>query len=182
MSHFGSGVEYGLHCLLYLVGRGGEAPSSRDLAEFQGVSPSYVAKLFTQLQKAGLVVATEGLGGGFRLARPAGDITVLDVVDALEGDKPLFRCREVRDECILHAGNPPERGPSEVCSIHAIMLEAEARMRDALADRTLADLDAEVAGKLSDGFMRRTTAWFDDRNTNRRARAGRPARKKETSS
>ncbi len=61
------------------------------------------------------------------------------------------------------------------------MLEAEARMRDALAGRTLADIDAEVAGKLSDGFMRRTTAWFDDRNVSRRARAGRPARNRETS-
>ncbi len=180
MSHFGSGVEYGLHCLLYLVGRGGEAPSSRDLAEFQGVSPSYVAKLFTQLQKAGLVVATEGLGGGFRLARPAGDITVLDVVDALEGNKKLFRCREVRDGCILYGDAPPTRAAGDVCAIHAVMLEAEERMREALAGRTLADIDAEVAGKLSDGIIRQTTAWFDDRNVNRRARAGRPARNKGT--
>ena len=56
------------------------------------------------------------------------------------------------------------------------MLEAEARMREALARRTLGDIDAEVAGKLSDGFMRRTASWFDDRNVNRRARAGRRGR------
>ena len=178
MSHYGSGVEYGLHCLLHLVGQeDGEAPSSRDLAEFQGVSPSYVAKLFTRLEKAGLVASSEGIGGGFRLARPAGEITVLDVVDALEGAKPLFRCREVRDDCILHGGAPPMRGPGEVCAIHAVMLDAEARMREALAGRTLADIDTEVAGKLSDGFMRQTTAWFDDRNVTRRAHAGRPTRK-----
>ncbi len=177
MSHYGSGIEYGLHCLLHLVGRADrEAPSSRDLAEFQGVSPSYVAKLFTKLEKAGLVASIEGIGGGFRLARPAGEITVLDVVDALEGDKPLFRCREVRDGCILYGDAPPTRGPGNVCAIHAVMLEAEERMREALAGRTLADLDAEVAGKLSDGIIRRTATWFDDRNVNRRARAGRPAR------
>jgi Rrf2 family protein len=182
MSHYGSGVEYGLHCLLHLVGRAeGEAPSSRDLAEFQGLSPSYVAKLFTKLEKAGLVTSIEGIGGGFRLARPADAITVLDVVDAVEGDKPLFRCREVRDDCVLHGGAPPDRGPGEVCSIHAVMLDAESRMRDALAGRTLADLDAEVATKVSDGFIRRTTAWFDDRNVSRRARAGRPKRDKGTS-
>ncbi len=181
MSHYGSGVEYGLHCLLHLVGRdGGEAPSSRDLAEFQGLSPSYVAKLFTRLQKAGLVAATEGLGGGFRLARPAGEITVLDVIDAIEGDKPLFRCREVRDGCILYRDAPPTRAAGDVCAIHGVMLEAEARMRETLAGRTLADIEAEVAGKLSDGIMRQTTAWFDDRNVSRRARAGRPARNKGT--
>ena len=48
---------------------------------------------------------------------------------------------------------------------------------EALAGRTLADIDTEVAGKLSDGFMRQTTAWFDDRNVTRRAHAGRPTRK-----
>ena len=54
MSLYGASVEYGLHCLLYLVDPPpGVTPSSRDLAEFQGVSPSYVAKLFTQLEKAG---------------------------------------------------------------------------------------------------------------------------------
>jgi Rrf2 family protein len=181
MSHFGSGVEYGLHCLLLLVDREQDAaPSSKDLAEFQGLSPSYVAKLFTRLEKAGLVRSVEGLGGGFRLARPAREITVLDVVDALEGDKPLFRCRDVRDECVLYDGSPPDWGAGDVCTIHAVMLEAEARMRDALAARTLADIDTVVAGKLGDGFARRTTAWFDERNLARRSRAGRPARNRET--
>src|SRR5215470_1745430 len=98
MSLYGASVEYGLHCLLYLVDPPqGVVPSSRDLAEFQGVSPSYVAKLFTQLEKARLVASSEGTAGGYWLARPVDEITVLDVVDALEGGKPLFQCREVRD-------------------------------------------------------------------------------------
>ena len=62
MSLYGAGVEYGLHCLLCLVDPPeGVRPSSRDLAEFQGVSPAYIAKLFTQLEKAGLVSASEGV-------------------------------------------------------------------------------------------------------------------------
>ena len=180
MSHFGSGIEYGLHCLLLLVDREeSSAPSSKDLADFQGLSPSYVAKLFTRLEKAGLVQSIEGLGGGFRLARPAAKITVLDVVDALEGDKPLFQCRDVRDDCVLYAGLPPNWGAGDVCTIHAVMLEAEARMREALAARTLAEIDTVVADKLSGNFMRRTAAWFDDRHVARRSRAGRPSRNKE---
>ena len=96
MSLYGASVEYGLHCLLYLVDLPQEVvPSSRDLAEFQGVSPSYAAKLFTQLEKAGLVASSEGTAGGYRLARPVDEITVLDVVDALEGGKPLFQCRKI---------------------------------------------------------------------------------------
>jgi Rrf2 family protein len=76
---YGSSIEYGLHCLLYLVDASGEAKaSSVDLAEFQGLSPSYVAKLFTQLKNAGLVAATEGSRGGYQLARAASDISVFD--------------------------------------------------------------------------------------------------------
>jgi hypothetical protein len=87
MALYGSSVEYGLHCLLYLADASGEAKaSSAGLAEFQGLSPSYVAKLFTQLKNAGLVVATEGSGGGYQLARAATDISVFDVVQALPAD------------------------------------------------------------------------------------------------
>lgn len=95
MALYGSSVEYGLHCLLFLIDPPGETKfSSADLAEFQGISPSYVAKLFTQLKTAGLVIAAEGAQGGYRLARRAKDISVLDVVEALEGDSPLFQCKD----------------------------------------------------------------------------------------
>src|SRR5215470_18773943 len=100
MAHITTGVEYGLHCLLYLVYPPDQdrTASVRDLAELQGVPAEYVAKLFTKLQKAGLVVATEGARGGFRLARPAKSISVLDVIVAIDGDKPLFECRDIRGQ------------------------------------------------------------------------------------
>ena len=84
MAHITTGVEYGLHCLLYLVDPRGSADAApqasvRDLADLQGVPVEYVAKLFTKLQKAGLVVAAEGARGGFRLARPAGGPPEIEV-------------------------------------------------------------------------------------------------------
>ncbi len=103
MAHITAGVEYGLHCLLYLVRPAGDADarvaSVRDLAELQGVPVEYLAKIFTKLQKAGIVAAAEGAGGGFRLAREPAAIRVLDVVTAIDGDKALFDCRENRDRC-----------------------------------------------------------------------------------
>lgn len=73
MSLYSAGVEYGIHCLLFLVGNGGDTreASERDLAELQGVPVDYLAKIFTKLAKSKLVVATEGVHGGFNLARPA---------------------------------------------------------------------------------------------------------------
>jgi len=177
MSLYGSGVEYGLHCLLYLVDPpAGGPPSSRDLADFQGVSPSYVAKLFTRLEKAGLVTSAEGVRGGYRLARPADQITILEVVDVLESEKQLFRCREVRANCVLYSGAPPVWAIRGTCSIHALMREAESAMRDVLGSRTLADLAGTVAPKIPASFRARKRRWFEKRHLARRH----PARNQET--
>lgn len=182
MSLYGSSVEYGLHCLLHLVDPAGGGPlSSRDLAEFQGVSPSYVAKLFTQLEKAGIVESVEGLGGGYRLSRPSEAVSVLDVADALEGGKPLFQCREVRGRCILYGGAPPDSATKDICSIHAVMLDAERKMRAALADHTLADLSFIVEGKRAPGIREQSDQWFQDRREKRLRSSGRPRNKPERS-
>jgi Rrf2 family protein len=172
MSLYGSNVEYGLHCLLYLVDPPAGAPvSSKDLAEFQGVSPSLVAKLFTQLQKAGIVESAEGIRGGYRLAKPAGDISVFDVVRAVEGDKPLFQCREIRANCVLYGDDPPASATTGVCSIHAVMLEAQERMYGALREKTLAGIAAEVEDKVTQKYTRSKQQWFQDRDEIRRTPA-----------
>lgn len=169
MAHIGAGVEYALHCLLYLVSPGeGPAPSARDLADFQGVSPSYLAKLFTKLEKAGLVRAHEGVRGGFELARPPDQISFLDVVDAVEGRKPLFECKEIRRDCILYKDDPPPWETSGVCAIHAGMLAAERAMRTELAVQSLADIAAGLSQKIPVRVQRATGEWFSDRAQNRR--------------
>ncbi len=112
MSHISTGVEYGLHCLLFLAGppAGVTEATVRDLAEMRGVSVEYLAKLFTKLQRAGLVVATEGARGGFALARSAERISVLDVVSAIDGKKSLFDCRNIRTGCAVFGSKAPD-GP-----------------------------------------------------------------------
>jgi Rrf2 family protein len=172
VAHITTGVEYGLHCLLYLVDPLDEVrPASvRDLADLQGVSVEYVAKLFTKLQKAGLVVASEGAGGGFRLARSAKSITVLDVVVAIDGEKSLFECRDIRGRCAVFGGKPASWATRGVCSIHAIMLEADVRMRKVLASRTLTDVAASVSEKAPVGFSQKLAKWLEERVSGQRAR------------
>lgn len=166
MAHITTGVEYGLHCLLYLVEPLDESrPASvRALAELQGVPAEYVAKLFTKLQKAGLVIATEGARGGFRLARPARSISVLDVIAAIDGEKPLFECRDIRGQCAVFGGKRPSWTTRGVCSIHAVMLEADARMRKVLASRTLADIAERVTAKAPAAFLQKLEKWLEERN------------------
>ena len=175
MSFISTGVEYGLHCLLYLTAPRPDAPLSdirapgvRDLAELQGVPAEYLAKVFTKLSKAGLVVATEGARGGFALARPAEDISFLDVVQAIDGDKALFECREIRERCAVFESEAPAWATSGLCSIHAIMLSAEKRMKDELASHSLKELAAQVAAKAPATFNSQISNWLEDRTLNRR--------------
>ncbi len=175
MSQYGSAVEYALHCLLYLAQPDqGPTRSTRDIAEFQHLSTDYVAKLFTRLQKAGLVTSIEGARGGFHLARAADQISVLDVVDAVEGRKPLFECREVRAKCALFDDRPPAWSGRGVCGIHAVMLKADAAMRESLAQSTLAQLAGHVGKVVPKSHQQAAQAWFEERGAarGRRAREG----------
>ena len=175
MSHFGAGTEYALHCLLFLTdGETAHSPGSRDLADFQGISPSYVAKLFTSLERAGIVSSTEGAKGGFRLSRPASDISVLDVVDAIEGRKSIFQCRNIRVNCALFGEKAPAWAGSGLCAIHQVMIDAEEKMREELARVTLSDLNDSVSAKAPAGFTPKVIDWFADRQADRfRARSPR---------
>lgn len=178
MSHISTGVEYGLHCLLYLTQPQGaaEGASVRDLAELQGVSNDFLAKLFTKLAKGGLVVATEGIKGGFRLARAPGLISVHDVIEAIDGDKPLFECREIRSRCAIFDDEAPAWTTRGVCSIHAVMQMAEKVMREELKRHTLDDLAQRVADKAPAAYGRQVVAWLSERTATRHGEQPKAAR------
>ena len=176
MAHLGNGVEYGLHCLLWLARPQAGFASSRDLADLQGVSPSFLAKIFPKLEKAGVVTASDGVHGGYRLARPAAEISVLDVVDAIEGPKPLFDCQEVRGKCAVFGSAKPDWSTHGVCAVHSVMIRAEQAMRAELAKTSLAKLAETVAGKAPAGFAEQISTWLADRLESRaktRSRANR---------
>src|SRR6187549_2434631 len=107
MAHITVSVEYGIHCLLWLVDSDGTPMSARDMAELQGISASFLAKIFPKLEKAGIVCASEGVRGGYLLARPPEQVTFLQVVEAIDGRKPLFDCQEIRGKCAVFGDRPP---------------------------------------------------------------------------
>jgi Rrf2 family protein len=133
-----AGVEWALHCtvLLAVLPPAGTL-RGRALAEFHGVSESYLLKHMQALTKAGICESIPGPAGGYRLAREPDQITLLDVVEAIEGPEPAFRCDEIR-----------QRGPTALarstytvrCGIHSVMLEAEEAWKQTLRARTVADL------------------------------------------
>ncbi|WP_329372980.1 RrF2 family transcriptional regulator [Streptomyces sp. NBC_01483] len=135
------GVEWALHTLLNLDMIGGGPVGSGQLAEAHGLSPSYLNKQLQQLARAELVVSVPGPRGGFRLAKPLEAITLLDVVEAIEGGTQLFHCTEIR--CCGKIGelSPP---PTDACAVNAAMRRAEQAWRQALSAQSLADIRAEL--------------------------------------
>jgi Rrf2 family protein len=156
----GQGVEWGLHAATVLAALPGNGalPAGR-LAEFHGVPGAYLAKQLQAMARAGIVEAVTGPGGGYRLARPADTVTMLDVVLAVEGDQPAFTCTEIRQRG--PAAGPPSAYPRP-CGIAVAMEAAEAAWRNELRKRTIADL---LAGAVRDSKPTQTAkavAWMEE--------------------
>lgn len=164
MALYSAGVEYGIHCMLWLADDKGDTrdASVRELAEMQGVPQELLAKIFTRLAKASLVVATPGVRGGFKLARPSNEISVLDIVRAIDGEKSIFECRNIRSRCAVFDGTPPEWAMSGTCGIHAVMLTAQKRMEEALAQQTVLDLVRGFGRKAPPEFGEQVLRWWNE--------------------
>jgi len=138
----GDGVEQAIHCVTMLAALpDGGLLSAAALAEYHGVSPSYLLKHLQALSGSGIATTVPGPRGGYRLAKSASDITLLDIVLAVEGAEPAFRCREIRQ----NGPNPlpPERFTTP-CGINAAMLRAERAYRTELNNVSIADLNARL--------------------------------------
>lgn len=160
-----TGVEYGIHSLMCMVDSKGDARemSVREIADLQSVPYDYLAKIFTRLSKAGLVRSIEGKGGGFQLAKPAEHITVLDVVNAIDGDKRIFECREIRQRLAVFDAQPPEWACEGICGVRSVMDIAQQRMEEALEQHTILDLARKMYRKAPDTFVVEVQAWIDAR-------------------
>jgi Rrf2 family protein len=134
------GVEWALHCCVVLTSVDEPAPAAR-LAQLHDVSPSYLAKQLQALSRAGLIRSVQGKAGGYVLTRSPARITVLDVVEAIDGPGPAFVCTEIRQRGPM--ASPPEACTAP-CAISRAMAGAENAWRDALRAVTVADLARDV--------------------------------------
>jgi len=156
----GEGVEWAVHCAVLLAALPDDVclPASR-LAQFHGVPGPYLAKSLQALTGAGLLESRGGRKGGYRLSRAADQITLLDVVLAVEGDETFFRCTEIR-----------RRGPSAVaprayspvCGVAGAMWRAERAWRDVLSGVTIAELAGIALRDAPAAAQTKAVAWFGE--------------------
>jgi Rrf2 family protein len=129
---FSQTVEYALRAVVYLAGQDGEPCTTAQVAEVTKVPGPYLSKVLQSLGRAGLVQSQRGLHGGFVLARAAADLTILDVVEAVE---PLRRYKE----CPLGLAAHRHR----LCPLHKRLDDACAATEAAFRSTTLAEMLAE---------------------------------------
>ncbi|WP_028776757.1 RrF2 family transcriptional regulator [Shimazuella kribbensis] len=157
--YYSIGVEYALHCLVYLVSSVHKPIGIKDLAEFQGVSVSYLSKVFTKLAKAGIVQSTPGVKGGYLLSRPPEQITFYDVVTAIEGVQPAFQCKNIVAKG-LPAQSQDTNDPTVPCRINLTMLEAEQMKNDYLKQKNLAWLKDTLEKELAPSVLEKISDFF----------------------
>ena len=162
-------VEWSIHCctLLAALPEDQTLPAAR-LAEYHDVPPAYLAKALQAMAGAGIVEARPGPSGGYRLARPPADITLLDIVRAVDGPGTAFRCSEIR-----------QRGPGAVdepdayripCGIARAMWRAEDAWRAELAATSVGDMVVDFLTLASPARVQRGIEWVQEVHVQRRSR------------
>lgn len=159
---FSVGVEYSLHCLLYMVDLPkGQTVGIKELALFQGVSESYLSKVYTKMKKAGIVRSITGVKGGYELARSPYEISFWDVIESIEGTSSIFQCAEIRqNNILLDKENLPDSYTKCPCLIKVVMSEGENQMKNYLKDKSIGWLHEQVKGKVGKDQWNETVDWF----------------------
>jgi len=132
-------ADYAVRAVLYLAGLsdGRRAPTSQ-IARDQRIPPSFLAKIVSQLSVAGMVQTSRGARGGVTLARDPSEISLLEVIEAIDGPIALNEC--VTDPSVCSFGDD--------CPVHGVWCEAQARLVKDLSGTSFGSLMARGNGKI----------------------------------
>jgi len=124
-------ADYALRAMLYLARTDpNQRSSTSQIANVQQIPPSFLAKIISQLSIAGLIHTSRGARGGVTLARPTEEISLLDVVEAIDGPILLNECTHSKDGCPF----------GEECPIQPIWCNAQEELVNKLKSTKFADL------------------------------------------
>ena len=100
MMRFSTKGRYGARAMIDLALHYGQGPVMiKDIAQRQGISEKYLEQLLTMLRRAGIIMSIQGAKGGFLLARPPTELTLLDVLQTLEGSLSPVHCLDHPESC-----------------------------------------------------------------------------------
>jgi Rrf2 family protein len=148
-------AEYAVRAMVELAaapgnaGSGGATLSADEITAAQGIPRAFLLGILGELRRAGLLASVRGSAGGWRLARSAGEVTLADVVRAVEG--PLARVSEARPEEVSY--------PSSAGSLQLVWVALRASIREVLEGVTVADVAAGTLPEHVVALTRDDDAW-----------------------
>ena len=135
--HFKASVEYGMRAVLYLAEKGSIC-SSREVADEMSIPRDYLIQLAQLLRNSGIVHARPGKNGGYSLAKDASEISMLDIFNALQNDRPRSERKEAEDASDL------------LQDITAACSAVEREMEEYMSSITLQNMIERIHDKESD--------------------------------
>jgi Rrf2 family protein len=124
-------ATYGVRAMLAIAMNQNKGPMmTKDIAEIQGLPPTYLEQLMVLMRKAGLLTATRGAHGGYLLARSAAEITLLEIIEILEGPLNLAECPVGTGCC----------GKPETCALNELWAEGSKALSDVFANISLSKM------------------------------------------
>lgn len=128
--------EYAIRCMIYLAQQpDGSVSLLEDISKAQEVPKFLTAKVLRTLVKGDIIRSSRGAGGGYALARSASDISMLDIVECVQGPIYLNSCVQ-NEEC--SKGNKSLK--DKVCPLNNVWQEAQTKLRDVLHSHKIDDL------------------------------------------
>lgn len=124
-------TDYGIRSVLYLASHSGVV-TAQEISEGMCIPMGYTAKVLRTLRKAGLIHSQNGSSGGHQLTKDPSEITMLDIVDPLEGTIRINRCLEDDGYC--------SRNGVGTCPVHVYYEQLQQVMLDYLSGTTVADI------------------------------------------
>ncbi len=115
-------TDYAIRCVDYLSGKWGSVTMVDEISRERCVPKSFLAKILQKLTKAGIVRSYRGVKGGFELTRPPKEITLLDVIEAIQGPVAMNVCAIDEGMC----------GFSSTCVIHPVWIEIRQKVEKML--------------------------------------------------
>jgi Rrf2 family protein len=124
-------ADYAVRAVLYLAERDQTSRfATSEIARTQRIPVTFLAKIVAQLAAAGILRSTRGAHGGVALGRPADEISLLDIVEAIDGPMLLNECVADPTTCPLGEG----------CAVHRVWCQAQAELVERLGQTTFAQL------------------------------------------
>lgn len=129
---FNATTDYAFRVALHLACNEGRVVSRREISECNNVTTMFLQKIMAALMEGGLVTSYRGASGGFTLSRPAAEITLLDVLEAMEGKVVLNRCLADHGAC--------SRQAAPLCAVHRRLTRVQEVFRAELSAIRLSEL------------------------------------------